>query len=154
MGYQDLKAKRIKAPQRKRGGGAPSGQTMSQALADGIFQINTSVSTFQGLVNMLGTPKDTPDLRERLHKTGAYITDLVKDTSEKLKQASEADHRTQVHASKKIADAKYAKDFCAGLKQFQKAQRLAVEREPAYAPPISSSLLFCWHSLQKWFLKY
>ncbi|KAJ1695263.1 hypothetical protein LUZ63_011961 [Rhynchospora breviuscula] len=141
MSFQDLEAGRIQAAQRKRGGGAPSGQTASQAVAAGIFQINTSVSTFQRLVNSLGTPKDTPDLRERLHKTRAYITDLVKDTSEKLKQASEADHRTQVSASKKIADAKLAKDLQAVLKEFQKAQRLAVERESAYAPFISSSLL-------------
>ncbi|KAJ4773031.1 Syntaxin related protein [Rhynchospora pubera] len=141
MSFQDLEAGRIQAAQRKRGGGTPSGQTASQAVAAGIFQINTSVSTFQRLVNSLGTPKDTPDLRERLHKTRAYITDLVKDTSEKLKQASEADHRTQVSASKKIADAKLAKDLQAVLKEFQKAQRLAVERESAYAPFISSSLL-------------
>ncbi|KAJ3688448.1 hypothetical protein LUZ61_017612 [Rhynchospora tenuis] len=141
MSFQDLEAGRIPAAQRKRGNGAPSGQTASQAVAAGIFQINTSVSTFQRLVNSLGTPKDTPDLRERLHKTRAYITDLVKDTSEKLKQASEADHRTQVSASKKIADAKLAKDLQAVLKEFQKAQRLAVERESAYAPFISSSLL-------------
>ena len=30
------------------------------------------------------------------HKTRAHITRLVKDTSEKLKQASEADHRVEV----------------------------------------------------------
>lgn len=141
MSFQDLEAGRISALQRKKGVGASAGQTASQAVAAGIFQINTSVSTFQRLVNSLGTPKDTPDLRERLHKTRAYISDLVKATSEKLKQASEADHRTQVSASKKIADAKLAKDLQAVLKEFQRAQRLAVERESAYAPFISSSLL-------------
>lgn len=141
MSFQDLEAGRIPAAQRKRGGGAPAGQTASQAVAAGIFQINTSVATFQRLVNSLGTPKDTADLRERLHKTRAYITDLVKDTSDKLRQASEADHRSQVSASKKIADAKLAKDLQAVLKEFQRAQRLAVERESAYAPFISASSL-------------
>jgi syntaxin 7 len=67
MSFQDLEAGRISAAQRKRGGGALAGQTASQAVASGIFQINTSVSTFQRLVNSLGTPKDTPDLRERLY---------------------------------------------------------------------------------------
>jgi syntaxin 7 len=71
------------------------------------------------------------------HKTRQHITQLVKDTSDKLKQASEADHRVEVSATKKIADAKLAKDFQAVLKEFQKAQRLAVEREAAYAPFIS-----------------
>lgn len=41
-------------------------QDPTQAVASGIFQINTAVSTFQRLVNTLGTPKDTPELREKL----------------------------------------------------------------------------------------
>ena len=36
--------------------------------------------------------------------------------------------------SKKIADAKLAKDFEAVLKEFQKAQRVAAERETSYTP--------------------
>lgn len=39
-----------------------------------------------------------------------------------------------IQASKKITDAKLAKDFQAVLKEFQKAQRLAAERETAYSP--------------------
>ena len=35
---------------------------------------------------------------------------------------------------KKIADAKLTKNFQAALKDFQKAQRLAAERETSYAP--------------------
>ncbi|KAH1096623.1 hypothetical protein J1N35_013544 [Gossypium stocksii] len=68
------------------------------------------------------------------HKTRLHIGQLVKDTSAKLKQASESDHRAEVSASKKVADAKLAKDFQAVLKEFQKAQRLAAERETAYTP--------------------
>jgi syntaxin 7 len=41
-------------------------QDPTQAVASGVFQINTAVSTFQRLVNTLGTPKDTPELREKL----------------------------------------------------------------------------------------
>ncbi|KAL0920692.1 hypothetical protein M5K25_009853 [Dendrobium thyrsiflorum] len=118
----------------RRDEAANTRQEPTQAVAAGVFQINTAVSTFQRLVNTLGTPKDTLELRERLHKTRLHIGQLVKDTSAKLKQASETDHHTPVSASKKIADAKLAKDFQAVLKEFQKAQRLAVERETAYAP--------------------
>lgn len=45
----------------------------------------------------------------------------------------------KLQASKKIADAKLAKDFQAVLKEFQKAQRLAAEREAAYAPFITQA---------------
>ncbi|RXI08134.1 hypothetical protein DVH24_022278 [Malus domestica] len=113
----------------------------SQALSAGIFQINTAVSTFYRLVNSLGTPRDTLQLRDKLHKTRAHIGQLVKDTSEKLKQASETDHHAQVTVVKKIADAKLAKDFQAVLKEFQKAQRLAAERETTYAPFVPKDVL-------------
>ncbi|KAF7147818.1 hypothetical protein RHSIM_Rhsim03G0222600 [Rhododendron simsii] len=109
-------------------------QDPSQAVAAGVFQINTAVNSYQRLVNSLGTPKDTFELRQKLHKTRQQIGQLVKETSAKLKQASETDQHTDVSASKKIADAKLAKDFQSVLREFQKAQRLAAERETAYAP--------------------
>ncbi|XP_024994702.1 syntaxin-22-like [Cynara cardunculus var. scolymus] len=139
MSFQDIEAGR---PLNSRRGGLNNGmrkQDPTQAVASGIFQINTAVSTFQRLVNTLGTPKDTPELREKLHKTRLHIGQLVKDTSDKLKQASETDHRADVSASKKITDAKLAKDFQAVLKEFQKAQRLSAERETAYTPFVPQS---------------
>jgi syntaxin 7 len=51
-------------------GGLPSArrqQDPSQALAAAVFQINTAVSSFKRLSNSLGTPKDTPALREKLY---------------------------------------------------------------------------------------
>ncbi|KAJ8435953.1 hypothetical protein Cgig2_023329 [Carnegiea gigantea] len=135
MSFQDLEAGR--RPLSSRRDLINAKQDPTQAVASGIFQINTAISTFQRLVNTLGTPKDTPELREKLHKTRLHIGQLVKDTSAKLKQASEADHN--VNASKQIADAKLAKDFQAVLKEFQKAQRLAAERETAYTPFVAQS---------------
>ncbi|GAB4826424.1 Syntaxin-22 [Ancistrocladus abbreviatus] len=129
MSFEDLESGRPLSLRRQQ-----QRQDPSQAVAAGIFQINTAISTFQRLVNTLGTPKDTLDLRERLHKTRLHIGQLVKDTSVKLKEASETDLHFEVSASKKIADAKLAKDFQSVLKEFQKAQRLAAQRETAYAP--------------------
>lgn len=50
-------------------------------------------------------------------------------------------HLLNLQASKRIADAKLAKDFQAVLKEFQKAQRLAVERETAYTPFVPKEVL-------------
>ncbi|GMJ12514.1 ARABIDOPSIS THALIANA SYNTAXIN OF PLANTS 22, SYNTAXIN OF PLANTS 22, SHOOT GRAVITROPISM 3 [Hibiscus trionum] len=138
MSFQDVEAGRPYASRQNLINGK---QDASQAVASGIFQINTAVSTFQRLVNTLGTPKDTPELREKLHKTRLHIGQLVKDTSAKLKQASESDHNAEVSASKKITDAKLAKDFQAVLKEFQKAQRLAAERETSYSPFVPQAVL-------------
>ncbi|EEF34716.1 syntaxin-22 isoform X1 [Ricinus communis] len=136
MSFQDLEAGRPFAGSKINGK-----KDATQGVVSGIFQITTSVSTFQRLVNTLGTPKDTPELREKLHKTRLHIGQLVKDTSAKLKQASETDHHAGVSQSKKIADAKLAKDFQAVLKEFQKAQRLAAERETAYTPFVPQAVL-------------
>ncbi|XP_060179791.1 syntaxin-22-like isoform X2 [Lycium barbarum] len=138
MSFQDLESGRSLGSRRFHTNGK---QDPTQAVVSGIFQINTAVSTFQRLVNTLGTPKDTPELREKLHKTRVHIGQLVKDTSAKLKQISETDHHADVSASKKITDAKLAKDFQGVLKEFQKAQRLAAERETAYTPFIPQAVL-------------
>lgn len=119
---------------RRGGSGSTQGAAASQAVSGGIFQINTAVSSFKRLLNDLGTSRDTPQLREKLHKTRQHIGQLVKETSARLKEASETDQHQEVSASKKIADAKLAKDFQAILKEYQKAQQLAAERETAYTP--------------------
>ncbi|KAJ0609710.1 putative target SNARE coiled-coil domain, syntaxin domain, syntaxin/epimorphin [Helianthus annuus] len=140
MSFQDIEAGRPINSRRKGYTGGTKQQDPTQAIASGIFQINTAINTFQRLVNTLGTPKDTPELREKLHKTRLHIGQLVKDTSDKLKKASEIDHRAEVSASKKITDAKLAKDFQAVLKEFQKAQRLSAERETAYSPSVPQAI--------------
>lgn len=141
MSFQDLQSGR---PLPRRQGGSSSAQqpSSSEAVAVGIFRINTAVSSFKRLVNDLGTSKDTPQLREKLHKARQDIGQLAKETSAKLKAASERDQNQEVPASKKIADAKLAKDFQAVLRDFQKAQQLAAECEttyPAVPQPAESS---------------
>ncbi|XP_065853736.1 syntaxin-22 [Euphorbia lathyris] len=135
MSFQDLEAGRPFLQKK------PPIRDPSQAVAAGIFQINTAVYSFNRLVNSLGTPKDTLDMRDKLHKTRQRIGDLVKDTSAKLREASETDHYEEVSPAKKINDAKLAKEFRAALNEFQKAQRLAAERETTYAPFIPKEVL-------------
>ncbi|CAL8992983.1 unnamed protein product, partial [Prunus brigantina] len=48
------------------GRGKKASASPSQAVAAGIFQINTAVSTFRRLVDAIGTAKDTPDHRQKL----------------------------------------------------------------------------------------
>ncbi|XVF30492.1 hypothetical protein REPUB_Repub16aG0062700 [Reevesia pubescens] len=113
----------------------------SQSVAAGIFKIRTAILGFDRLVHSLGTSKDTFQLRDNLHKTRLHIGQLVKETSAKLKEASEADQDAEVSPLKKISDAKLAKDFQSALKDFQKAQRLAAERETAYTPFVPKEVL-------------
>ncbi|KAJ6880234.1 syntaxin-22-like [Populus alba x Populus x berolinensis] len=114
----------------------------SQAVAAGIFQINTAVAGFRRLVDAIGTDKDTPEHRHKLHNSRQRILQLVKETSAKLKSLSELDHDPDINPSKKIEDAKLARDFQITLQEFQKVQQLASERESTYSPslPPQSSL--------------
>ncbi|XP_044501454.1 syntaxin-22-like [Mangifera indica] len=111
----------------------------SQAVAAGIFQISTAVSAFRRLVDAIGTAKDTLDHRQKLHNTRQRILQLVKETSAKLKTLSESDRDANVNPSKKIEDAKLARDFQAVLQEFQKVQQLASERESTYSPSVPQS---------------
>ena len=47
----------------------------------------------------------------------------------------------ELQTLKKIDDAKLAKDFQLALKDFQKAQRLAAERETSYTPFVPKEVL-------------
>jgi syntaxin 7 len=109
-------------------------QDPSQAVAAGVFKMNTQVSNFKRLIHTLGTPKDTPELREKLRKMRVELQESAKETGGKLKAAQEADHRDSADKSKKLSDAKLAKDFEAVLREFQTAQRNAAERETLFAP--------------------
>lgn len=113
----------------------------SQAVAAGIFQINTAVANFRRLVDAIGTTKDTPDHRQKIHNTRQRILQLVKETSAKLKALSDSDRETTGNASKKIEDAKLARDFQITLQEFQKVQQHASERESTYSPYAPSSSL-------------
>ena len=68
MSFQDLEAgrggRRLASSSNTNGGGGR--QDTTQAVASGVFEINTAVSSFHRLVNTLGTPKDTPELRDKL----------------------------------------------------------------------------------------
>lgn len=44
----------------------PSDSDNHQSIVAGVFQINTALTNFQRLVNTLGTPKDTLQLRQKL----------------------------------------------------------------------------------------
>ncbi|XP_060171499.1 syntaxin-22-like isoform X1 [Lycium barbarum] len=127
----------------------PSASDNRQSIVIGVFKINTALTNFQRLVSTLGTPKDTLQFRHKLlrllfnlfyHSTRQQIGELIKETSAKLKQAIESDKHSQSSATKKIADAKLARDFQSVLKKFQKAQQLAAQREAAHTPFISQPI--------------
>ncbi|THU63700.1 hypothetical protein C4D60_Mb01t18580 [Musa balbisiana] len=64
MSFQDLESGRPLTARRDPSNGR---QDPTQAIVAGLFQITTAVRNFERLVNTIGTPKDTPELREKLY---------------------------------------------------------------------------------------
>ncbi|PIM98856.1 SNARE protein PEP12/VAM3/Syntaxin 7/Syntaxin 17 [Handroanthus impetiginosus] len=118
-----------------------SSTSPSYDVAAALFQINTAVAAFRRLVDAIGTSKDTPDHRLKLQNTRQRIMNLVKETSAKLKSLNESDRGSNVDPSRRVHDAKLARDFQTTLQEFQKVQQLASERESTFTPT-SSSLSF------------
>ncbi|EFJ34549.1 hypothetical protein SELMODRAFT_142582 [Selaginella moellendorffii] len=133
MSYQDIESNEGPSPSKQ--------QRATSLLSSGVFQINTRVSAFKKLVNNLGTPKDTVEGRKQLHKLRQQIGNMVKDTSDALKEASKIDHSVPGSASKKYEDAKLARDFQAVLQDFQAVQKKAAEWEAAYTPFVPEAVL-------------
>uniref|UniRef100_A0A0E0GBT4 t-SNARE coiled-coil homology domain-containing protein n=1 Tax=Oryza nivara TaxID=4536 RepID=A0A0E0GBT4_ORYNI len=127
MSFADLEAGAVRAPRRARGPDA------TRAL---VFQITTAVASYRRLLNSLGTPKDTPALRDQLQKTSHNILQLAKDAKEKLRRAAEADKSADTSADKRVADMKLAKDFATTMEEYGKLQNLAIQREMAYKPVV------------------
>ncbi|KAK0590381.1 hypothetical protein LWI29_026295 [Acer saccharum] len=133
MSFQDIQSNARRSPS------SSVSKSPSQAVAAAIFQINTAVAAFRRLVDAIGTAKDTLDHRQKLHNTRQRILQLVRETSAKLKTLSESDRNSNVDASKKVEDAKLAKDYQTILQEFQKVQQLASERESTYSPSVPPS---------------
>jgi syntaxin 7 len=129
-----------------RGGGGGGGASSSLGLeedafastargvASAIFQLTTNVTSFKRLVDALGTPKDTRELRGRLHRQRDALGQIAKDTTAAVKRLSELSSAPGAAPSAKATQTKLVKDFQAVLKEFQKAQRACAEREGAYMP--------------------
>ena len=104
----------------------------SRAVASAIFQMTTNVTSFKRLVDALGTPKDTRDLRARLHRQRDALGQIAKDTTAAVKRLSEL--AAGAGPAAKATQTKLLKDFQAVLKEFQRAQRACAERESSFLP--------------------
>ncbi|XP_039146428.1 syntaxin-22-like isoform X1 [Dioscorea cayenensis subsp. rotundata] len=121
-------------------GSSTSWNSIAGAKADvaaGIFQTATAVAGFRRLVDAIGSAKDSPKHRHTLQEARKWIAQLVKDTSSKLKVFSDANVDAQL--INRTDEEKLAKDFQKVLLDFQKVQKLAVQKEAAYAMATSLS---------------
>ncbi|CEI91447.1 hypothetical protein RMCBS344292_05735 [Rhizopus microsporus] len=95
-----------------------------------VFHINGNITSIERLVGFLGTSRDTPDIRNKLHDVTEGTRELIKDTTNDIKSLSQ--YQTTVGSKsrqRKLEQQKLSKDFQKVLAEFQKIQRISVSKQ-------------------------
>ncbi|XP_069701712.1 syntaxin-12 isoform X2 [Periplaneta americana] len=120
-------------------------QKLAQTIGTSIQKILQNVSSMQKMVNQLGTPQDSQDLRNQLHQIQHYTQQLAKDTSANLKDltglplpVSQSEQVLEPLLKKwdsqddrqwKMQKERLADEFTSALNLFQATQRKAAQKE-------------------------
>ncbi|KAM7216864.1 syntaxin pep12 [Rhypophila decipiens] len=106
----------------------PEFQKLSQELMDKLFRLNGNNQQLGKEVAHLGTRRDTPRVRERVHELLEESRDMFKEVGEGVKKIQSWG---DVTPSQKFKQQKLSKTFAAYLSDFQTLQRRALEKQKA-----------------------
>lgn len=96
----------------------------SQFVSSSIQKIYQNVSSMNRLANQIGTPSETPEVKQQLNQIRTYTQQLVKDTNSSLKEILNC---KDPHL--KIQKDRLCDEFTAALTSFQTLQTRCVELE-------------------------
>ncbi|KAI7901827.1 t-SNARE [Cokeromyces recurvatus] len=106
---------------------------LTQRIAQQIFHINGNISSIERLVNFLGTPKDTIEIRGKLHDVTNATRDLVKLSTQDLKSLSSFQIQDpKKNRQRRLEQQKLSKDFQKVVSNFQNVQRNSASRQREY----------------------
>uniref|UniRef100_A0AAZ3NT65 Syntaxin-7 n=1 Tax=Oncorhynchus tshawytscha TaxID=74940 RepID=A0AAZ3NT65_ONCTS len=88
-------------------------------------------SEIQRIVNQLGTPQDTTELRQQLQQKQQNVNHLAKETDRCVKEFGSLPVTTE-QRQRKIQKDRLINDFSNALANFQKAQRQAAQKEKEF----------------------
>ncbi|KAJ4326819.1 SNAP receptor [Fusarium piperis] len=114
-----------------RGGGYtddPAFKELQYNLKSKLQSLLSSNRKLANDVNVLGTKKDTPRLRERVHNSMEKTREMCREIGEGVKRLQTWDDLTK---QQKYEQTKVSSDFQAALQEFQSLQRRALEKERA-----------------------
>lgn len=109
-----------------------------------VHKINANVSAVTKLVDLLGSPRDSPDLRTKLHNLTDVTRELVKDSTGDVKDLAKCNlaqddvrpprllPRSPAQRQHKLERDKITTDFHKALRAFQTAQTRSVERQRTF----------------------
>jgi len=108
------------------------------ALADRIslqvFRINSNTAGIESLVKQLGSKHDNPALRSKLSNLTEATKELVKSSTEDIRQLAAYDLSGQDHPTRqrKMKQAKISRDFQSAILSYQGAAKSSAEKQRQY----------------------
>ncbi|KNZ59154.1 hypothetical protein VP01_1793g4 [Puccinia sorghi] len=110
-------------------------QNLANKVSTHIFRMNSNVSGLQKLIDLLGSSRDTSDIRRKLHDLTESTREFIKNSSSDAKKLAS----WQVSDSSKIEQQKVSRDYASSIQAFQRVSRLSVERQKQFVDRVKSS---------------
>uniref|UniRef100_A0A7N9CNP2 Syntaxin-7 n=1 Tax=Macaca fascicularis TaxID=9541 RepID=A0A7N9CNP2_MACFA len=118
-------------------GGDPA--QLAQRISSNIQKITQCSVEIQRTLNQLGTPQDSPELRQQLQQKQQYTNQLAKETDKYIKEFGSLPTTPSEQRQRKIQKDRLVAEFTASLTNFQKVQRQAAEREKEFVARVRAS---------------
>ncbi|KAJ1917166.1 NADPH-adrenodoxin reductase [Mycoemilia scoparia] len=101
-----------------------------KSLSQDIFLVNATRGQISKLVGFLGTNRDTPELRKKLHDKQDSTRELAKEVGSRLKGLSAFQESVDdgTRRKRRLEQEKLTKDFQKTLEDFQNIERLALTK--------------------------
>ncbi|XP_015789929.1 syntaxin-12 [Tetranychus urticae] len=116
---------------------APGGDTaheynrLSNTVSSNVQKISQNVNSMQRMVNQLGTPSDSENLRDQLQQIQHYTNQLARETNNSIKELSAIPQPQSIseQRQRRMLKERLTNDFSDVLKNFQVIQRTAVQKQ-------------------------
>ncbi|KAF3070778.1 Syntaxin-22 [Daldinia childiae] len=115
----------------------PEFTRLSQGLMNKLFHLQGNISKLKSDIGLLGTRRDNPRLRERVHVVIEESTEQFKEVGEGIKKIQTWEEPTP---TQKYSQQKLSREFKAALSEFQNLQRTALEKQRASVSAAKAAL--------------
>ncbi|XP_053212905.1 syntaxin-12-like [Panonychus citri] len=104
---------------------------LSNTTSVNVQKISQNVNSMQRMVNQLGTPSDSENLRDSLQQIQHYTNQLARETNNCIKELSAIPQPQSIseQRQRRMLKERLTNDFSDALKNFQVIQRTAVQKQ-------------------------
>lgn len=104
-------------------------QKVAHTIGTNIQKISQNVSSMKKMVSQLGTPQDSANSRQKLHQIQHYTQQLVKDTSENIKELADIPIPPLEQRQCKMQKDRLFDEFTTVLNAFRETQKKTLQKE-------------------------